>query len=127
MAIAKKRKRKITINDRDFYWSVKPDDDDFGLLHLFIASDDKKFIVSYPLANKNPESGVSCMQSNPYIIVMGKEFKGLDNLGHGWERFAVPKWDDEAVTPSLVADIINWCLTIEKVTPVDWSGNKLER
>jgi len=114
MGVAKKKKRKISKNGRDFYWYVKPNDDDDGLLHLFIVSSDKKFIVSYPLVKQNSESRTPSIHNNPFIVVMGREFKGLDNLGHRWERFAVPEWDDKAVTPHLVALIIDWCFTIER-------------
>ena len=126
MGVAKKGKRKITLNGRDFYWYVKHNDDDFGLLHLFIVSSDKNFIVSYPLVKRNLENRTPYIRSNPFIVVMGREFKGLDNLGHDWKRFVVPEWNDENVTPSLVALIIDWCFKIERVTPVDWQGNLLE-
>ena len=126
MGVAKKEMRKISLNGRDFFWCVKPNDDDCGLLHLFIVSSDKKFIVSYPLVKSNLKSKAPNMHNNPFIVVMGREFKGLDNLGHGWKRFAAPVWNDEAVTPSFVAIIIDWCFTVEKVIPVDWKGNILK-
>ena len=135
MAVPKKRRRKIMRNGRTFWWCVKPNDDTYcGLLFavdnglyednanlLSIVSDDKKLIVSYHLTQRNTESKIK----NPYIITEGKEFKGLDNLGHGWERFIVPEWEDRIVTPSLVAQIIDWCFKNEEVIPVDYNGNIL--
>jgi len=125
VGIAKKRRRKIVRNDREFYWCVKPDEDHYDLLHLSIVSSDKRFIVSYQLVKPNIASLTPCAHNNPYIVVMGKEFKGLNNLGHFWERFLVPEWDDNIVTPALVAEIIDWCYTTETVTPVDYNGNIL--
>ena len=124
MGVSKKRRRQIVRNDRLFYWCVKPDDDYCDLLYLSIVSDDKKFMVSYHLNQKNLPHPIA--HENPFIVVLGKEFKGLDNLGHFWERFLVPEWKDEIATPSLVAQIIDWCLTVEIVTPVDYKGNILE-
>ena len=124
-------------NGRTFWWCVKPNDNtycglllaiDTGLMTgndntlLSIVSDDKNFIVNYHLNQSNAESKIK----NPFIITEGREFKGLDNLGHDWERFIVPKWEDKIVTPSLVAQIIDWCFTIENVIPVDWKGNVLK-
>lgn len=113
----------MTRNGRTFYWCVRYDDDDDDRLYLVIKSEDKKFIVSYMLEQKNTER--ICSPKIPLIIVKGKEFKGLTDLGHVWERFVVPEWEDEIITPSLVAQIIEWCFTNEDVTPVDWEGNLL--
>ena len=127
MGVAKKRRRKITRNGRDFYWCIKPDEDYYDLLHLSIVSSDRNFIVNYQLIKPNETSITPKERKNHFIVVIGKEFKGLNNLGHGWERFVVPEWsDDEAVTPSLVAEIIDWCFTVEPVTPVDYQGNILD-
>ena len=137
MGVPKKRRRKIVRNGKTFWWCVKPNDNTYcGLLFavekglmtdnvnslLSIVSDDKNLIVSYHLNQKNAKSKIE----NPYIITEGKEFKGLDNLGHHWERFIVPQWEDKIVTPSLVAEIIDWCFKNEKVVPVDYNGNILE-
>lgn len=121
MGISKKGLRKIVRNNQVFYWCVKNDDDENDRLYLAIKSDDKKFEVSYMLNQKGTESAFS--QQNPFIIVEGKEFKCLDNLGHGWERFLVPNWNDEIVTPALVAEIIDWCFVAEEVTSVNYQGN----
>jgi len=123
MGVSKKRQRKIVRNNRVFYWCVKDDRDD-DRLHLVIKSEDKKFIVSYMLEQKNRELFFS--PNIPLIIVKGKEFKGLSDLGHVWERFRVPEWKDAIITPSLVAQIIDWCFTIEDVIPVDYEGNIIE-
>ena len=125
MGVAKKRRRKIVRDGRDFFWCVKPDEDYYDLLHLSIVSSDKKFIVSYQLIQPNIKSITPCIHKTPFIVVMGREFKGLNNLGHFWERFLVPEWNDAIVTPSLVAQIIDWCFTIEDVIPVDSEGNIL--
>jgi len=124
MAVAKKGRRKIVRNGRVFYWSVKWDDVYMDFYpNLSIVSEDKKFIVMYPLfRNKMPIP----QEENVFIINIGKEFKGLDNLGHIWERFIIPEWNEKFVTPSLVANIIDWCFVVEDVVAVDSSGKILE-
>lgn len=120
MSVSKKGLRKIIRNDREFYWCVKNDDEDEARLYLVIKSDDKKFIVSYMLGQKDKECAFS--PQNPFIIVKGKEFKGLSDLGGCWERFLVPNWDDEIITPSTIAKIIDWCFAVEEVVSVDYRG-----
>lgn len=120
MSIAKKGLRKFVRNDRVFYWCVKNDDRDYDQLYLVIHSEDNLFHVSYMLDQKNIKRMFS--QRNPLIIVKGKEFKGQDHLGGCWERFLVPDWKDESITPSLVGTIIDWCLTKEEVISVNYLG-----
>jgi hypothetical protein len=123
MGISKKGLRKIIRNNREFYWCVKYDNDDDDRLYLVIKSDDKKFIVSYMLGQKDKNRAFSPI--NPFIIVKGKEFKGLSNLGGYWERFLVPEWENEIVTPSLVAEIIDWSLKEESIICVNYQGDIL--
>ena len=123
MGISKKGLRKIVRSDRTFYWCVRYDYEDDDRLYLVIMSEDKNFLISYMLDQKNV--GRMFSPKIPLIIVKGKEFKGLNNLGHFWERFVVPNWDDDIVTPSLVAQIIDWCFVEEDVISVDWKGNIL--
>ncbi|GKX59649.1 hypothetical protein [Leminorella grimontii] len=120
MAISKKSLRKIIRNDREFFWCVREDDDDDGRLYLVIFSEDRTFHISYMLDQKNRELQFS--PPNPFIIVKGKEFKGLDGLGKYWERFLTPDWESKVMTPSLVAKIIDWCLAVEEVTSVNFRG-----
>lgn len=120
MSIAKKGLRKFVRNDRVFYWCVKEDDDDDDRLYLVIHSDDNLLHISYMLDQKNRLRAFS--PKNPLIIVKGREFKGLEHLGGCWERFLVPDWADQIITPSLVGKIIDWCLTPEEVTRVDYRG-----
>lgn len=137
MAVLKKRRRKIVRNGKVFWWCVKPNDDTYcrllfaietGLMTesgntlLSIVSDDKNFIVSYQLNQNDAGSKIKY----PFIITEGKEFKGLNKLGHGLERFIVPKWEDTPVTPFLVAQIIDWCFTVEDVIAVNWKGEILK-
>ena len=121
MGIAKKCQRKIIVRNRQFFWCVRHDIEDEDRLHLIIKSDCKKFTVSYMFGEKDSS------RVRKFIINKGKEFKGLDNLGHFWERFIVPEWEDKIITPSLVSQIIEWCLTEEDVIPVDCEGNILNK
>lgn len=121
MGVAKKRQRKLIRNGKTFYWCIKYDYDDDGRLYLVIKSDDKKFSVSYMLGQRDKKRAFS--PENPFIIVKGKEFKGLEGLGRYWERFLVLEWEDEVVTPSLVAKMIDWCYKIEDVVNVNYLGH----
>ena len=121
MGVSTKRQRRIVVNDRVFFWCVKDDNKDDDRLYLVIKSDDKKFIVSYMLDQRN--RGRPFSPKSPLIIVKGQEFKGVDDLGHSWGRFLVPDWEDKIVTPSLVSQIIEWCLKEEDVMPVDHDGS----
>jgi hypothetical protein len=123
MGILKKGKRKIIRNDRVFYWWVGENDDD-DRLHLSIASDDKSFIVDYMLGQKDASRMFS--PKEPLIIVKGKWFKGLSDCGGCWKRFLVPEWEDDIITPSLVAEIIDWCYVTEPVIQVDYRGECIE-
>ena len=64
----------------------------------------------------------SSLPPNSLIIVKDEEFKGLENLGRCWKYFLVPVWEDNMVTPSLVAEIIDWCLKKEEVIPANYKG-----
>ena len=121
MAVSRKGRRRIVRSGRVFYWCVRHDDEEEYRLYLVISSDDKHFLVSYMLGQKDTARAFS--PKVPLIIVKGREFKGLPGLGGRWERFAVPEWDDSVVTPALVGQIIDWCFTEAAVTPVDWRGN----
>lgn len=121
MGFSKKGLRKMIRNDRVFYWCVKNDNEDDDRMYIVIQSEDKKFSISYMLAQQDKERPFSPI--NPFIIVKGKEFKGLNHLGKCWERFLVPHWkEDDAITPSFIGEIIDWCFTNEDVTSVNYKG-----
>jgi hypothetical protein len=71
MGIQTKYRRKIIFDGRCFVWYVKEDDDLLNLV-LHVLSEDKQFIVQYPLAQA-PE--------NLYITVLGKEFHRAIGVG----------------------------------------------
>lgn len=124
MSLSQKGFRKIIRGDQIFYWCVRNDYDDDDRLYLVIQSEDKAFSVSYMLDQENRELAFS--PQSPFIIVKGTIFKGLEQLGSCWERFLVPKWEEgKAITPSFVATVIDWCLTPEEVTSVNFRGEIL--
>lgn len=123
MAGALKRKRKIVVGARAFYWSVK-DDPDGPLARLSILSPDKRFIVHYTLGQSRAHAlGWAEEWRPPFVEVSGSEFGGLEPAGV-WRRVRTPAWgDDTAVTPAFVRRLIEWCLDPEKeVVLVDWRG-----
>ena len=119
MAVALKKKRKIVVQGRTFYWCVKDDPD--GLFRkLSILSPDKKFIVQYALCRSESH------WHPPFVEVLGSEFGGLESAGV-WRRVRTPTWDDyTGITPGFVRRFIEWCLDSEKeVVRVDWRGRSI--
>ena len=115
MAVSKKGKRKLVYNDREFYWYFKMTDPD---LTLHVISDDKKFIVSYqrPYENKDP-----------FVVINGKEFKGIKDTGSCSIRVLAPNWKDDQITPGFVRKLIIWCLEEDKeITLVNYLGQRIE-
>lgn len=63
---------------------------------------------------------------NPFILVKGEIFKGLEHLDSGRERFLVPPWKEgEAITPAFVGTVIDWCLTPGEAVRVNYRGEVL--
>ncbi|EPY09231.1 hypothetical protein PAALTS15_00020 [Paenibacillus alvei TS-15] len=120
MGVNTKYRRKIVRLNKVFYWYVTPDFEDEGNIKLHILSEDKKFIVAYEVGqNSRPNK-------NPFIVIMGKEFVGLNNEYTGYRRALTPLWEDDLITPGLVGKIIDWCYSTEKeLTLVDWQGELL--
>ncbi|MEM9081426.1 MAG: hypothetical protein AAGC74_12120 [Verrucomicrobiota bacterium] len=124
MGVATKNRRKITVGDREFLRYVAEDIDDSpptvdGNLHaLNILSADKQFIVRYHLNQTDSE--------RRHITVIGAEFGGSHEPGC-WRRFLSPGWCQEGVvTPSIVRQIIEWCLDSSPRTAVDYAGPQID-
>ena len=108
MAVATKRRRKITVADRRYIWFVCEDDE--GMV-LHVVSADKKFIAQYQLVQPK---GVE------YIVILGRRFAGA-KTGGPWKRFRCPRFATPAVTPGAVRQLIEWCLDENlKRQEVDW-------
>jgi hypothetical protein len=118
MAIRKKHRRKLTLNNRQFVWYVSDDYDSADMV-LHVVSEDKKFIVNYHL--EQPDS-------HRFLIVLGKEFPGFSDAGGRWIRVKCPKWEvDSIVTPSAVRHLIEWCLFEEReLVRVNWKGEIID-
>ena len=117
MSISKKNKRKVSIDDRLFYWWVRQDRDGPYTL-LSILSEDRCFYIVYAL-------GQASSYHTPVLEVRGKEFPGLPNAGRGVKRVQTPQWDDDiAITPAFVRQLIHWSLDEKReIIQVDARGN----
>ncbi len=123
MGVAKKGKRRIVVDNREYYWHVK-DSEDFYLgasYSLNIISEDKQFLVRYPL-----------LQTKPYehnvLIVLGKQFGGVGKWGGRHQTVKCPNWETHGVaTPSLVEKIIRWSLAEKDIQLIDHRGKLLEQ
>lgn len=84
MGVNSKGTRKLVYSGFTYYWNVKQDAKDYGRINLNIVSEDRKFIVSYHVAQTNHEK-------IPHILVKGIRFGGLDNHYRvGWVRVQTP-------------------------------------
>lgn len=103
MAIAKKGKRLLIREGRSFYWYMKETEDWMHAYvgpQLHILSEDKHFLISYQPGQQT---------KNPFLIVKGEEFNGIEVCGGVWKRVKVPNWDDTTITPGFVRRLIDWC------------------
>ncbi|WP_429351171.1 hypothetical protein [Paenibacillus sp. 4624] len=105
-------------SNRLFYWYVKPDLDDEGIIKLHIVSEDKKLIVTYEVGQ--------CSRGHkefPMLVIIGKEFEGWTAEYVGHRRALTPIWNDEIVAPRLIGQIIDWCLLKDKeIREMNWKG-----
>ena len=127
MAVARKWKRKITVNERLFWWYIKEWEDRCGLPHLFVLSPDKHFMVAYQLSQIELFRFSSNENLTPFVIVMGKEFGALPEAGC-WRRVRLPglDWDDVNIAPAFVRKFIEWCLDENKeAVQVDDFGRRI--
>lgn len=95
MAVCKKGRRKINVDNREYIWYVDLDDDSpYHMLH--ILSEDKALILACPL-----EAEVA------YVISKGRVFQNKRTNGI-WNRYVLPFPVPKAIIPSFVAQVIVW-------------------
>jgi hypothetical protein len=118
MAIARKDRRTIDVEGREFLWWVYEELEEAAAMTLAVASADKRFLVRYPLDQPD---------DSRHLIVLGREFPGLPNDRGSWARVRCPQWTSgKAVKPSVVRRLIEWCLHSEReLVQLDWRGREL--
>lgn len=108
MGVSSKNRRKIVVDDVAYVWYVGDEDyEPAGGHKLVVISQDKQFIVHYPIMPADAES---------YVIVLGKRFANATS-GGVWRRFISPRFDEDGiVTPAHVRQLVLWCLddTLER-------------
>lgn len=102
MGVRTKKRRKLIYQRQLYVWYVKIGEED-NYFYLNIISQDKKYIFSYPIQQNR------LSPNRHFIIAKGRYFQG-QQLDGRWNRFYTPPWEDEVITPSLVAEILSWCL-----------------
>jgi hypothetical protein len=123
MGVAKKYRREIVINERNFLWYVKEDLDWLSIgcpFALSIISENKHFNISY---------GINQDEARRHLTSLGKEFSKLSptKMGKpriGYQRVRCPKWEkDSTITPEIVKQIVEWCFTYDaNAIEIDWRG-----
>lgn len=118
MGIARQRRAKLTIGDRQFAWYVSEGEngatwDPF----VHVRSADGRFLILHALDQAR----------SPFVVVMGEEFPGLPEAGRGWIRVRCPRFDDgPVVTPASVRRLVDWCLSEDKaIVRVDFRGRPI--
>ncbi|MBR1824735.1 MAG: hypothetical protein IJ779_10970 [Ruminococcus sp.] len=95
MAVRKKGRRKITVDENEYIWYVSQDDESPYYL-LSIVSENKDYVLTCPLKTEIP-----------YLISKGKLFKTEKSDGT-WHRYELPFDIPEIITPLFVAKVILW-------------------
>lgn len=96
MAVSKKGRRTIIYNGKTYIWYVWSDEESEGRICLFIISEDKKLILSYPLNS-----------ASSFVISQGTKFQGKRTSGK-WEMVEVPFKIPDVITPKAVFKLIKW-------------------
>jgi len=120
MGIATKHRRKINVKGRIFVWYVCEDIENFSLATLHVISEDKRFNVAYSLFQYDTQR---------HMVVLGKEFPGLAEAGHCWNRVVCPQWEvGRTITPASVRRLIEWSFDSSRhLILVDWTGKPLTK
>ncbi|MDE6733549.1 MAG: hypothetical protein K2J77_11825 [Oscillospiraceae bacterium] len=105
MAVRKKSRRKLVHGGKSYVWYILAGDRDYWTHYytnlwetpfLHIISEDKTLILTIPLD-----------VPKPYAISKGRAFRGGKTSGC-WEGHFLPFLLPKAITPKIVADIIDW-------------------
>lgn len=113
MAIAKKNRRNIVYNKKNYVWYVCPNEDNEDRLVLHILSVDKTLVLACPIGN-----------SVDYVISQGDKFQGKRESGV-WKRYLYPKKIPQSITPKTVSEIINWAISGDKATEILYNGMEI--
>ena len=116
MAVKKRGRREIIVNDETYIWHVALNRDGPGKV-LHVANQDKTLVVMHALEKINEEDSA-------YVVVVCAEgFEGAEKQGF-WQRFVSPEFHNGlAVMPSHVRNLILWCRSAEhERTPYDFCG-----
>lgn len=109
MGVAKKGRRKITVANKSYIWYIALDSDTpYHVLN--IVSFDKTLIISCPINTKTA-----------YIISKGNIFQNKKTNGK-WNRYLLPFYVPEIITPRFVSDIIFMATQSEKAKEIKWNG-----
>ncbi|MFI9502845.1 hypothetical protein [Nocardia sp. NPDC052566] len=123
MGISTKRRRRITVDDREYLWWVQEDPENYYAPYqpgVRVATEDRRLLVRYHLG----QSG-----EHRHVTVLGPEFRGLPGLGGPWRRYRCPAFGSaDSFRPADAAALIRWCA--EAGAPpleVDFRGNLIAR
>jgi hypothetical protein len=119
MAISKKGRRGLTVDDRRFLWWVCESQPECWVGEaLTVVSEDRRFYVSFYLGQK---------PQRRFLVVEGRDFAGLPDAGGCWIRVQCPEWQSAAgIRPSDVRRLIDWSMSPnEPRARMDYRGELL--
>lgn len=110
MSISTKRRRRIIVRDKAYFWYVALDDESpYNILN--IVSEDKYLILSCPLRT-----------GKEYVISKGRVFQTKETDGC-WNRYLLPFSIPDIITPRFVKELIVWSTGDTEAIPIDGIGN----
>ncbi len=107
--VSKRNRRKIVRGGKSYVWYIL----EVETLFLHIISEDKTLILTIPLN-----------APKPYAVSKGRAFQGGKTSGC-WERYFLPFALPKAITPKIVADIIDWAERGESAVRTQYGGEVL--
>ena len=108
MSIARKRRRPLTYQGREFVWDANDE------WQLRVASVDKKFSISVPAVYPPFDPWSKWSKDSIPVWVSGPEFPGLGGRKDVWIRCPTISPDQVVTTPGFVARLLDWCFTETK-------------
>ena len=112
MSICKKRRRKIILDHREYFWYVSEDPDSSYQI-LTIISDDKEIILSIPLNTQIH-----------FAISKGRIFQNKKTNGK-WQRYILSIQIPDKITPNFIMLVIKWAVEDGEAEMIHWNGSSI--
>ena len=99
MGVARKYKRKIICNDKEYFWRVGRNGEDCDRIYLNIFSEDKSLVLAYKVCD-----------GNFTVESSGRKFQGKQTSGLTEKYEYKMQKPPTVITPKFVSEIIQWAV-----------------